>query len=138
MRSRGFSLIETVLGMAILALVLMAALALLPLSLQSMRGSEHQLAANTWAQEIIDQCAAGPFESLIPGTHNASNSRPLSPILQTRTLEDNVVLQAEVEIQPGPGDTSGRLRCLDVIITWKEKQQDKKLVRHRRISHLRR
>ena len=111
-----------------LTIALFFCLAVLPVSWRSVRSSDHQIAANRFAQEILDECAAGPFSRLTPGVYAVDD----------RLLEDHVVLHPELRIQAGPGATAARLRLLDLRISWEESGRTKFVDRHRRIAQLRR
>jgi hypothetical protein len=121
-------LIEVVLAMALISLVLFALLSVLPGSFFTMPKAEHQLSANLMADEILDSYTARPFSQLQPGIY------PLA----ARKLEDGTEVSAELEIASGAGRLASTLRLLTLRLSWSDRQNRKRLVRHRRVAHLQR
>ena len=115
-------------AIALLTLILFALLTVVPGSFFTMPKAEHQLAANSIADEILDDLSAGPFTGLQPGSRT----------LPARTLEDGTLLSLTLEIQAGQGHLANLLRQVSLTVSWDDRQKHQRLVRHRRISHLRR
>ena len=136
MKRRAMSLMEVALALAVLSVIAIACLGVLPIAWRSVRASEHQLSANARAQEILDECSAGSFERLKVGTYTGASAPPLGPLLVDRTLEDQVVLQAELEIAAVAGPQAPRLRLLTLRIRWQERGQTRVVARHRRVARI--
>ena len=137
---RGLSLLEVVFAVAVLTLFFFTLVSLFPSMLVSMRKTEHRLQANSYAQEILDRCSAGPFSDLAAtGVFSVTAGGALAPVLVRRKLEDDVLLEPEVEIAVGPtANTANNLRLVTVRVRWQEQNRTQLAVRHRRIAKVQR
>jgi prepilin-type N-terminal cleavage/methylation domain-containing protein len=134
----GYSLIEMCVALALISVVFLATLSLLPGAYSSFKRSEHRMAANAVAQEIIDHCCSEGFSSLQPGSWDSTSAIPIAVYLADQTLEDQTVLKSQLLIEPGAGAVSDQLRLVTLTIRWNERESNQTLVRHRRIANLQR
>ena len=130
------SLLEIVFAIAALAFFFFALIAMYPTILLSMHESEHRVAGNLVAQELLDNCSSTSFANLGSGAFTPSAPGSLT-FLAKVTLSDQTVLTPEVSISSGPSpSTSNNLRLVTVKVIWSERNKVLQVIRHRRIAKL--
>ncbi|MEW6278658.1 MAG: hypothetical protein AB1758_08565 [Candidatus Eremiobacterota bacterium] len=104
----GFSIIEAILSISLLALLIMLLFNLYPTSLLGIRRAEHRLLADNLARSLVERERARPFADLTP----------LPPTNQPSfTNEDGVIFQPVLEIRPV--GVSGVTTEVRAMVTWK-------------------
>lgn len=109
MRRSGLSLIETLLGVAILLLAVVMCFSLLPSSWLAVNQGEQRIYAGTLAQSILEQQQSYAFDSIAPAT--------LPPVEEAGTQFKPAVF---VNV-PTPGPTP-RLKVVTVNVTWESRK----------------
>ena len=135
---RAFTLLEVLFSASFLAFFFFAIISLYPSTIFSVKQSEHRLAANALAQEMLDQCSAGPYSSLVAGTWTAAAPGRLT-FIADRKLADQTVLRPVVTVAEGPTpNTRARVREVTATVNWLERNRPQTLVRFRSIANVRR
>jgi len=109
MRCRGLSLVETLLGVAILLLAVIMCFSLLPSSWLAVNQGEQRIFAGTLAQSILEQQQAYAFDNIVPAV--------LAPLEEAGSR-----FQPQVFVSvPTPGP-SPRLKVVTVNVTWESRR----------------
>lgn len=122
---RGFSLAETVLGFALVSLVVILVINLVPSSMATVRSAEQRYRAETLAGSILEQKSSLPFAQL-----------PIGPEQDLgRQIYDQVPYQLYFQVSSSDGDPI-YLRALRVRVAWSVKNRDRQISRELLIHHL--
>lgn len=126
MRRRGFSFIETVVALGLVAAVLMVAVQLIPSALLLLRGVERQQAACELAQRILEEQSVRPWAELVMGgTENRTET------------QENLVYSVRVEVRAVPDAPPELARVLHVQVTWEYRDRRHTVIRELLVHHLR-
>ena len=108
MRSKGFSLIEVVIALFILAICLLALAGLMVTTTRNSSFGGHMTEAVTIAQDKLEQLMAAPWASVLPGDDKVTTAIPGAP-----GTGISYVRSWRVDANP-----NGDQRWVTVTITW--------------------
>ena len=120
---RGLSLVETLLGVAILLLAVIMCFSLLPSSWLAVNQGEQRIFAGTLAQSILEQQSTYAFDSIVPATLYAVEDA--GALFQPKVLVD----------VPTPGP-SPRLKVVTVEVTWESRRIQRSVFRQRTLCRV--
>ncbi|MGE0492677.1 MAG: hypothetical protein AB7S38_25925 [Vulcanimicrobiota bacterium] len=121
----GISLLETVLGGIILALVIIFVSTLFPASLIAIGGSENTMQAEELAGSLLESMREVPFEQLAPLPPGDFHG-------------DRQVLHYQTEVGPVPDSDPNFIKSLKVTVSWQERGRQRQVVRECWVHALRR
>ncbi len=100
-RSRGLSLVETVMGLTLLLMVMVVGINLLPVSLRAMSSGEHKVAAANLAQSLLEEKRSGNYDNLASGY-----------------LPDVVLNRMTYHVYLDVDSSKPRLKRLSLCVSW--------------------
>lgn len=106
LKSNGFSLIEVLVSLVILAVSLLALAGLMTTTTKNNSFGSHLTEAATFAQDKLEELRAMPWNSLIPDSVNTDNPPGSTGIQYTRTYRVN-------QLNPS-------LKELEITINWND------------------
>ena len=116
MSRRGFSLAETILGFALVSLIVVLVVNLVPTAMTTIRSAEHRYRAETLAASILEEKSDVAFQELPIG---------LDQDLGRHTY-DQVDYHIRFQVHPCGGDPR-YLRALRVLVQWKFKKRQRQI-----------
>ena len=122
---RGFSLAETILGFAMISLVVVLVVNLVPSSMATVRTSEQRYRAETLAGSVLEEKSGLPFQQLPVGLVQDMGAQ----------IYDQVAYQIYFQVSSSDGDPQ-YLRALRVSVEWNFKRHNRKVVREVLVHHL--
>lgn len=133
---RAMSLVEAIIALSLVGLIFLFLLGLLPSSAFVVRRSEQQLAALSYAEEIIARLSSLPFEGLKAslGTLSPDSAGILAGHLEKRRLEDDTLLVPEVVL--GSVSPVNRLLEARVKVSWQSNHKELQITMFRRFSSI--
>lgn len=133
---QAMSLVEAIIALSLVGLIFLFLLGLLPSSAFVVRRSEQQLAALSYAEEIIARLSSLPFEELKAslGTLSPDSAGILTGHLEKRRLEDDTLLVPEVVL--GSVNPVSRLLQAKVKVSWRSNHKDLQITVFRRFSSI--
>jgi prepilin-type N-terminal cleavage/methylation domain-containing protein len=118
---KGFTLVETVFSLSLIALVIMMVFNLFPSSSMAVHRSKQELHAASLAQARLEELRSQPFPQLLPG------ASPL-PVVEL----DGVKYARRQEI----ARKNDRLTDLKVTVTWTDGRRDHTLTQEAYVARL--
>lgn len=126
-RTQGFSLIEVIVALTLLAVVINLLFNLFPTSILGLRQAEHQIAADSLARSLIETQRAQPFSQMVPLPPTDMDPVP-GP--------GGVVFQPTLEILDV--GTSGNTREVRVVVSWQVQNKSREVTHAVYVSKIRR
>lgn len=120
---RGLSLVETLLGVAILLLAVIMCFSLLPSSWLAVNHGEQRIFAGTLAQSILEQQSTYAFDNIVPAKLYAVEQA--GSVYQPQVLVDVPV--------PGP---SPRIKVVTVEVKWESRRIQRSVFRQLTVCRL--
>ncbi|MFH1111579.1 MAG: prepilin-type N-terminal cleavage/methylation domain-containing protein [Patescibacteria group bacterium] len=113
----GFSLIESLVATAILAIGLLAAVSAFPFSLKVNKGAEQTTLASAYAKTKLEELIAKPYDELTVGTVEPRAHLSADPNNPAHVLErQTVVSLVNVNLEPSAVDIG--LKKIIVTVYW--------------------
>lgn len=122
---RGFSLAETLLGFALISLVVVLVINLIPSSMATVRSSEQRYRAETLAQNVLEERAGLPFSQLAVGLSQDLGSQ----------IYEQVAYQIYFEVAAADGDPQ-YLRSLRARVQWNARNRGHEVLRELLVHRL--
>lgn len=113
---RALSLLETVVSGFILTLLVIFVVSLFPGSLIAIQSSESRIQADSLASNLLEEMRHRPFDKIV--------ALPAGQESRERS-----VLNYTTEVGPVPGSNPLFLKKLRVVVTWTERNKERRLVR---------
>lgn len=129
MNRRGVSLIETIVGASILALVMLSVLAVMTMANRATLKAEYRAKATALSENLLEEMRHRPYADLVPG-----GPTPLTFDPDEWNLP-NVGANATITEVAG---FDGRLKEIVLVVTWTEFGRPNDLTQTLRLSALRR
>ncbi|MCW5867666.1 MAG: hypothetical protein KIS61_10415 [Candidatus Eremiobacteraeota bacterium] len=121
MKRRAFTLVENLLAFTLISLVLILLLNLFPSSMATVRKSEQRYKALTLAGNRLEEQTAMPFSKLVL---DSSEHHPVDDY------------QVQTEVLAIDGEDKAWLKLIRVTVSWKYRDQSRKVVRETRVHRL--
>lgn len=129
MSRRGISLIETIVGASILALVMLSVLAIMTMANRASVKAEYRAKATALSENLLEEMRHRPYAELAPGGP--------SPVAFNPDEWDVPNLGATATISEVPG-FDGRLKEIVLVVNWTEFGRPGELIQTVRLSSMRR
>jgi prepilin-type N-terminal cleavage/methylation domain-containing protein len=108
MKSKGFSMVEVLIAMLILAISLLALAGLMMTTTRNSSFGGHMTEASTFAQDKLEQLRVSPWAGIITGTDTITTAIPGVP-------GTGIVYTRNWTVTP---NTNGDQRWVSITITW--------------------
>ncbi|MBI3929335.1 MAG: hypothetical protein HY319_27560 [Armatimonadetes bacterium] len=115
---RGSTLLETIMALALLALVVMLLANLYPTSVLGARQAEDRVEADLLAQSLLSEQMSRPFDELVVGT-----ATDLDPVSSRGTHYQN-----RLEVFQAGGRGTDYLKGLRITVRWTHGEQEREVV----------
>lgn len=122
-RRRGFSVLESVVAICLLALVMVCLFTLYPVTGLSVTESRQSLEAQSLADSMLEQLQAESFSSVALGVSD------WSPVTR-----NGVEYSRHLEVFPVQGRDPDFLRAVEVRVSWKSATRSRQIVREQWLS----
>lgn len=129
MRARGISLIETIVGASILALVMLAVLAIMAMSNRSTLKAEYRAKATALSENLMEEMRHRPYAELVAGGPAPLTVDPANWNLPNVSAEATITEVAGFD---------GRLKEVRITVNWTEFGRPNSFFQTTRLSALRR
>lgn len=114
-RAPGFSLVELLMAVAILASAFLLVMGMFPISFRGIHQGKHQVIASQLAQAYMDRERTRPFTSMTNGTYTDRISVVVNGVMSTTTYTTTVT------IRPSPVATANKA-VLMVQTQWVQEE----------------